>query len=394
MFVPGTRQRISAVPQSLGPFLLAAAGVFVALLLWGILTVRTVSNQPPPPVPLAALSEESASLIAYSLPNSQDSAACVSGTTCFETLYVRSPGSNEAHAIAQFPYVFDLRPRGTASPTGDRVAVLHLGLSNAGPAELTILDVASGHRLSVSHPVDYLSPLAWAPDGSRLAAVLSRAGEAGGRTSFTVLAIDPATGGASDAAAFADAVNVVPVGYSLDAERLYVVVVDKSGSSLWEVKENRATSLVKFSPGATRDWSLSPDGTRLAFVDRLGVGKRTYAGRTLHIATGKITDAAPSGDQLGTAWRPDRLTADFGGPDGSLRLEQPDSVTDYVLPMRWAPDGSMLAATIYSAGRDGTDKPTESIEILSEAQPNSPGHREPLAPVPGARFFGWVRDLN
>src|SRR5690606_36709728 len=102
----------------------------------------------------------------------------------------------------------------------------------------------------------------------------------------------------------------------LGGSRLFIVVVDNAGSSLWESRDGRLQKLTTFSPGPTRDWSLSPDGARLAFVDRLGVGARSYAGRTLTIASGAVTDAASTGNQLGAAWHPGRLTADFGGPDG------------------------------------------------------------------------------
>lgn len=403
MFIPDARQRIASVPQSLAPFLLAVFAVVASIVVWALVSTRTVSNEPASSaVALLSMATDVRS-IAYSVPDKDADGACASGTdACFDTVYIRDFSETEGTALAQFPYRFGLRATGQAAPGGDRIAVIHVETlaesavqgTSPLPAQLTFVTVPDGARTEAQATVDYYSPLAWSPDGSRVAAVSSVPRAEAGRSSFTVLSIDAATGAVTGSAAFGDAMQVAPVGYSLDGARLFLVVVDNAGSSLWESRGSQAQKLWTFSPGPTRDWSLSPDGARLAFVDRLGVGARSYAGRTLTIASGAVTDAATTGNQLGTAWHPGRLTADFGGPDGSLKLENPSSASDYILPLRWAPDGTMLAATVYTPAPDGTGAPVASIEIVSEARPNAPGVREPLAQQKEARFFGWVRDID
>jgi hypothetical protein len=144
--------------------------------------------------------------------------------------------------------------------------------------------------------------------------------------------------------------------------------------------------LARFSAGPTAQWSLSPDGARLAFVDRVGLGTRTFAGRVLVLSTGVVTDVPARADQLGAAWRPGSVTPDFGGPGGSLQLSDP-AAGDYVVPVGWSPDGTSLVAEIYRGDHDRAQEPP-SLELVS------PVHRQRLADEDGALFFGWVRNVD
>lgn len=386
MFVPGARPRL-AVPNIVPPLALALLGIVASVVVWAAVSTRTLSNETPVAVP-PAQPTSGINSVAYLLPGVTTSAS--GAMLSADILYIRRPGEEKAQAVSAFPFPFGaagLRAHGEASPAGDRAAIVHGGPS---PAELSIVSLPSGTRVPADRPVDLLSPVAWSPDGQRLAAVFTASRD--GQQQTQVIQFHAESGLTLDVAVFEAAHQVVPVGYSPGGNRLFIVVVDKAGSSLWVRYEGRLEKLYQFSPGPTRDWTLSPDGARLAFIDRLGVGNRTYAGKTLLIATGAITEAAPGGDQLGTAWRPGKAVADFGGPDGSLRLEPQESLgATYVLPMRWAPDGSMLVATIYSASRDGSGNPTESIQLVPDRSLTMNG-REELSR--DARFIGWVRDLE
>jgi WD40 repeat protein len=369
VYVPRARQRVH-VPASLEPVILGSFAVIATLLAWAALMARPTADESV----YAVRTGDPAAIraVAYSVPRTTED-----GTT--DEVYVRDLGDASAgRRLGSFTSVYGLHARGAASPAGDRLAVLHV--TNPGaPAVLTLLAVSGNEGLDVDSGFDYLSPLAWSPDGSRLAA--TRTSPEG---AVAVIEVDTASGVAVQAAPFPPGDEVMPVGYSMDGTKLYVVTIDQAGSKLWMVHGGMAEQAAFLSPGRTRDWALSADGARLAFVDLIGVGERTYAGRTLLIATGQVSDAAPAGDQLGTAWRPGSDIPDFGGPGGTLQLSDPDPGS-YVIPMRWAPDGSTLVATIYSAGRDGGE-PAESIELLS------PVSRVRLSESPGAKFLGWVKD--
>ena len=136
------------------------------------------------------------------------------------------------------------------------------------------------------------------------------------------------------------------------------------------------------------DWSLSADGSRLAFVDVLGASSRSFVGRTLTIATGTVTTLPATGNQLGTVWRPGAVLPEFGGPGGSLQLSEPDDPSAYIRPEKWSPQGDLVAATVFEAGGDQYAPQTAALEL------GSPEHRELITETPGASFLGWVRDLE
>ncbi|MEP7217104.1 MAG: hypothetical protein ABI782_12690, partial [Anaerolineaceae bacterium] len=187
---------------------------------------------------------------------------------------------------------------------------------------------------------------------------------------------------------FENALDVVPVGYSLDGGRLFVVVVDQSGSTLWAERDGRTQRVATLGPGRTRDWSLSPDGARLAYIEAVGAGERAYVGRTRIIATGAVTSAVATANQFGVAWLPGSQVPDFGGPGGSLRLSEDPSGSAYVVPQRWSPDGSTLVGIVYSSANDRAGAVAPSIEFVT------PTSRTRLSEEPGASFLGWVRDLK
>lgn len=361
------------VPRRAIPALFAAVAIFVALAAWAVLLTRTTSDESSRgPVVQAPASIGS---VAYAIPDRG-----------LDTVYVRRVGAaaGDAVAIASFPYLF-AHLRGSASPTGSHLAVVHLDTPGRN-ARLSLLTVASREVRDVDGEFDYLSAMAWRRDGSQLAVVRSVAGAPGEPPPSTSVAqVDVQTGETVEVARFESALEVVPVGYSLGGDRLFIVVLGQSGSSLWEQHAGKLRRLAILSPGPTRHWSMSPDSSRLAFVARLGLGERTYAGRVVVIATGAISDAARSGDQLGSAWRPGSPVPDFGGPGGSLQLtDAPPG--GYVVPMQWAPDGSSLVVATYVA--NGATASAPAFEIVT------PTTRVKLAEAETVLFLGYVGNIE
>lgn len=375
MFVPGAGQRLH-VPSSLLPFALTLLAVSSGVVAWAAVSTRTATR-------------EQFDAVAGVPPASIRSVAYAVAEQGSDVVYVRAAdlGARPV-AIAAFSYPWqssNLRARGAASPDGRQLSVIHIAESLEG-ARLSLVDVERGLVREVEALVDYLSPMAWSVDGGKLAVVRTERTESGSEA--VVSEVFAGTVVVAEAARFANVLQAVPVGYSLDGQRLFIVVVDRSGSSLWVRTPERVERLWQLSPGPTRDWSLSADGARLAFVDRLGAGGRAYAGRTLLIATGTTTDAGPGGEQVGAVWRPGVGIADFGGRDGTLQLSEPLNQEEYLLPLRWSPDGTMLVAAVYSGGGATTEDEQPSIQVISAST------RTRLAEEPGARFFGWVKDLE
>lgn len=373
MYAPRTQQGFHA-PRSLAPVLLGLFAVLATLAAWAVFSTRSTSN------------ESSYAGSVRPAPASVGSVAYGVSRNGFEYVYVRrADGSAPPRLVARFE-VLNWRLRGTASPMADRLALVRADSIEGRTGRLTLLAIATGESIEAPLIVDYPTELAWSPDGTRLAAVRTASGGEG-RTGAAVLEYSAAAGAMKEVAFFEGALTVAPVGYTIDGERLLAVVVDQSGSSLWAVNAGTAERLVRFSPGPTAQWSLGPDGSRLAFIDRIGVGGRTFAGKVLVIATGTVTEAPAKADQVGAAWRPGAAVPDFGGPGGSLQLTSPQP-DGYVIPVRWSPDGQSLVAAIYTPAASGSPDLAPAFELVTAVR------RTRLAEEDGAVPFGWVSNLD
>ncbi len=367
MYAPRVRTGLHLSP-SVSPFLFAASAVLVTIAAWAVFAARTTSNESD----YTIVGPSSVRSLAYSVPGFDS-----------DTIYVRPMNGGEAREVRSFRYAYNLRLTGMVSPSADRIAVLHVD-NTAARARLAIVSLPGGETVEANGEFDYLSPLTWSPDSGAVAAVLTSDTSVGGATVFE---IDAASGTVASVARFEPGARAAPVGYSADGRRLFIVVVDQGGSSLWTRSGDSVTRLSYFSPGPTRAWSLSPDGSRLAFIDRIGVGEQSNAGRTLTIATGQVTEAAAQDGQLGAVWRPGSGVADFGGPGGTLRLTDPVP-GQYVVPLAFSPDGTELVAEVYSPRRDDPATLDVSLEVLSATS------RSRLTELDGARFLGYVRDFD
>jgi hypothetical protein len=372
VLVPGIRQGFH-LPPSFTPITLGAVAIAGTIVGWAIFAAVPVSNEASY-APAAGVPASSIRSVAYSV--------AVDGQ---DDLYVRNvDGEGAAELVGEFPFAFNFHAKGRADPTGTRIAVLYTGAGTGATARLSLLTPASGGRQDVEGEFDYLSPIAWTSDGVLLAVV--RTETDGARRTSNVIEIEARSLSAALAATFEGAFEVAPVGYSLDGSRLYVVVVDQSGSSLQAVRAGRVQKVADLSPGRTRDWSLSPDGSRLAFVEVLGAAERSYAGRTLVVATGVVTKTGSLGNEIGSVWQPGVEVPVFGGPGGQVALSEPPAQGAYVVPVQYSPDGNTLVATVVSAAPDRASAPVQSVELVT------PRQRIPLAPGVVATFFGWVQN--
>lgn len=374
MLVPGVRRGFH-VPRIFGRLVFAVAVLAAVVGAWAVFAPGRVSTDGPalPYSPIADIRS-----IAYIEP--------LDGR---DHVMVRSsaPGS-EPQGIYSFDIAISgLHARGSASPDARTIAVLNSGTQAAARMTLLTLTPAGALATPVTGSFDHLSLVAWSPDSSRLTAIRTTA-QAEGSGAADVVEVDARTGDSRVVATVEGARDVAPVGYSIDGVRSFWVVVDNSGSNLWMERDGVVERIAELSPGRTTDWTLSPDGSRLAFVDILGAASRSFVGRTLLIATGSVTTLPATGNQIGSVWRPGAVLPEFGGPGGSLQLSDPTSEEAYIRPERWAPQGDLVAATVIGAGSDRYAPVSRSLEL------GSPEHRELITDTHGASFLGWVRDLD
>lgn len=376
MLVPGVRPGFH-VPHLPPRFLLGTVAVTAALAVGAIVAPSHISNE----AQYAGAEVQPAAVHSVAFAVARDG---------MDHIYVRrfdAETPQSAREIASFPVTYNnLHVQGSAAPTGNRLAILSASDAGSPYARMTLIPLPAGASQAVEAEFDYLSRLAWSRDGLRVTGARSARSDDSARNHVDVIEVDVGSGSTTVAAQFDNVFTAAPVGYSLDGARLFVVVIDQSGSTLWAARHGLLQKQAMLSPGRTRDWNLSPDGSRLAFVDVLGSGQRGYAGRTLIIATGAITDSSATGNQLGPVWEPGSQIPVFGGPGGSVEFTAGASDSAYIVPASWSPDGSTLVATIYSASSDRTGSPKETVELVS------PRHRVPLAEDDSARFLGWVVD--
>jgi len=379
MFFPGVRRRAFHLPHAVVPFTLGITAIVLTLFGWALFAPSRAGESG---LSIAGPGPGSLRSVAYTVP----------GPTTDDVVIQPISRVTAPRVVASFPNGGEHWPHahGLASRQGDALAVLWLPLFSTS-ANLTLVDIERGVSRDVAGEFDYYSYLAWAPDGSRLAAVAEPTGDPG---LTTVVEVDRRTLAVVPVAEFSSALEVVPLGYSLDSGRLFIVVVDQRGSNLYVEADGKVELVAELSPGRTEGWALSPDGSRVAFTDVLSGGSRTHVGRTLVIATGAITTLPATKNQIGSSWMPGSPIPAFGGPGGSLQLTDPAPDAAYLVPQAWSPDGSHVAAMVYSEGAERLGKPSTALEIISRASASSPSVRARLSTTPGAAFLGFVRDLN
>ncbi len=279
-----------------------------------------------------------------------------------------------AMEIAVVPHLFGFNLRGTVSPSGRHVALIAPdgGLPTRPLASLLSLNLETGELRRIAEGLDPLQDALWARDSE---SVLVTRNAQGGGISVVRVALD---GKETVLETHPGAVAVAPLGF--DAEgRLLAVRIDGRGSTL-----TREGSPIRWlSAHITRDWSLSPDGTQVAFVEaNLAQGLR-YLPRVVPIEGGGGVSAATTnaGQALGSAWAPTGDTARFGRePNTSPGSVSAQGYAGFDVPLGYSRDGRSLAVRHWS-GTSFSTPGTPQLEIVSGSG------RQSLAGY--TRFFGW-----
>lgn len=379
-YLPHTHQGFH-LPPALGHFLLLLCALIVPVVVW-IAFDRGSTSDESSTAAVAESEVDASSLrnVAYILPG-----------TFSDEVWVRPLESSVGRQVATISHIFatdGAGSHGTASPLGNLLAVLAVAQDDEfeSPylqATLHLVPLTESTGVMAAGQFDPLSRMAWSADGSVV--VLSRSGPAdeAGKRSVSLVEVDVATGDERDVALLDDVLEFAPIGYTADGA-LLAVSIDASGSQLWAIADGSPELVGSLSAGKTRDWSLSPDRSRLAYVEVLSAADRAYAGRTFLLAAGRVVETELPGNQLGAAWRPGIGTPDFGSQEGTTWvLDPPPEEPVFIVPMGWAPDGSALVASIHTIV-DGRVSPEGTLQIAW------PDRRVSLEE--GARFLGFVVD--
>lgn len=268
--------------------------------------------------------------------------------------------------------------RGAVSPSGRQVALITPDTIVLGRpvAALITLDLETGEIRRLAEGLDPLQDALWTPDSTGVV-VTHRTWTATGEPMTSVVRIGM-DGTATVLETHAGAAIVAPVGFDRSGQ-LLAVRIDERGSTL--TREGVAVRWL--STHITRDWALSPDGTRLAFVEANTWQGLRYLPRLVWIeGSGGVSAASAAGQQaLGTAWAPSGQSPKFGNepytPPGSVSAQ---SATGFDVPLAYSRDGSSLAVHHWS-GSSFADPGTPQLQVVNNAG------RQPLSGF--SRFFGW-----
>jgi len=291
-------------------------------------------------------------------------------------------------------FVYTVLPPETVAPAPDSPADLWLAsLDGAGPAL-----IGRGFDLRV-RPV-------WAPDATRVVArrsgVVLAPGPApaalGPGSAFSttdgpyeLVLVRLATGAVSPLVSSEDA--LFPVGFTPDGLAFYYTSISLDGSDLnrLDLASGASVLAAHLSDDISRDWALSPDGGRLAFVTLAQYGARTSSSvHVRDIATGETVTSVLPADEFGPSWSPaGDLT--YGRLTGSRSTTAvvvaggaiAGPARGFDVPLAWSGSGASIAVRTF----DGLSVSAPGRATLSVLTPG--GARRAIASGE-VTFIGWT----
>lgn len=287
------------------------------------------------------------------------------------------------------------------SPDGQRVAYTVVPPTEGepsvdSPAELRIIQADTGDQV-LATGADLLVPPVWSPESD--AVVFRRSVPAEGSAgTFDLVRIDLA---GNETTLVSSTAGLFPIGYA--EGDLYYAAVSPSGTDLYRY-DGGPVFVAHLSDDVARDWRLSPDGTKLAY---LVMQERNGAfGSTVRVydLTGAglggfavLNDRDAAGpDEFGPIWNPTTGGLTLGrleetapssmvevGPDGTERAV---STTDrgFDVPVSWSPDGSYLIFRWFLGDSAESAGPSR-LHLLAPD-----GERQLLSINSDIQIIGWA----
>lgn len=325
-----------------------------------------------------------------------------------DTLWVAPADKpSERQVVAVVPHAAHYGIYATLSPDGRHIAYTTLSpdlgdASADSPAEVWVMGVDGTYPRLLATDADLLVAPVWAPDGASLVFRRSRALE-NAAGDFQLVRVSLA---GSETTLIAAEVALFPVGFSPDGEQLYYTQLSVAGTELGQVPAGGGSPALVAHLGDdfTRDWHLSPDGSRLAFL----APQESQAGTVLRAMVMDLDGKLLLRPALPTAGRPTQEFNPIWHPqDGDLTLgrlalgersapamrvhasglqplEAPSQGFD--VPLAWSPDGGTLALRSFQGD------PMSGLGSWRLILLNAQGQRREISAEGEISFVGWVGD--
>jgi Tol biopolymer transport system component len=326
-----------------------------------------------------------------------DSAAVKSGLAYFvfeegaDTLYIADP-DNPKHRSKVFvaPHAAEYGVVPSLSPDAKRLVYTALPKEvldpqPTTPAGLWTKTVSDSEKPRlIAKDVDLLVKPAWSPDGANI--VFRRSAGTKG-----ALFVTTAAGERERMLVSEEKAGLFPIGFSRDGENLYYTAVLTKGSDLYAapIAGGAPKRVAHLADGLTRDWALSPDGTKLAYLQMsLDGGQVASKAAVLEIASGRIAVVSNEDvDAFNPVWTPEgRLIYGSLGEKGAgvvtqngTKVEAPAAGFD--VPLLARQDGIVVHS--FSGG-SSTNPGTSVLTYVA-----SDGTRRTIADGE-ITFLGWV----
>jgi Tol biopolymer transport system component len=261
------------------------------------------------------------------------------------------------------------------------------------PAQLWLADLTGQSRPGLlAGGVDLRVEPVWSRDGGSVA--VRRSAYEGDAAEYRLVSIDIETKVERELARSREGA-LFPVAFAPDGGSFYYVRVRADASDLLarDLASDKQREVARLADGLTRDWTLSPEGERLAYLEMAFAGSRaTSRAFVLDIETGlRQPQGRQDVDAFNPAWRADGALAlgqagmamgvvVSGGEANALPAPQ----RGFDVPLAWSAAGDGLAVMSF----DGNSALAPGRSVLTVVRPD--GRRTTIS-AGEVVFLGWTQ---
>jgi len=328
-----------------------------------------------------------------------------------DTLWIAPAASpTDRKSVAKIEHAADWGISASLSPDGNLVAYLVLANGSQDPgrgAEAWVLEVRSGQKRHLADGFDLRSRAVWSGKGDAI--VVARngpQGDAGGEVSL--VEVDVTDGSENVLRTEPNVLGLYPIGYSsapaVGGALVYARITISGTDFGWVEGGTAASPPVHATNESARDYHLSPDGTRVAFLARQRTDGR-IAMRTFVTQLGapdapvSLLAGAEDADHFNPVWRDDAtITLGHTPAEGEaaaaavlVSLEgstaqdvEPGPEQGFDVPVSWSSDGRYLAVRAFE-GSSAAQPGRERLTIIEEGS-----GRKAVGEQGSLEFIGWL----